>query len=421
MVVFTKELISQSLEQFLGAGPATSSELQERTDASLVCTSSSEPLNDTDVETSILGSADIDEGTLDCSKGLTAIGRPTGRVPVVSKSGTALMPCKPGKARKLLRTGKASKKRNKLGIFYIQLTFDPKEPAIQIPSLGEDPGSKFEGVSIVGTKDTVLNIMNETSHWIKEALMTRKDMRRARRFRKTRRRPCRNDNRLQNQRKQIPPPSTKARWDVKLRISDELHKIIPFTIIVVEDVAAETKKGKRCWNKQFSPLEVGKAYFVQQLEARGFIVIPKKGYETKALRERFHLHRTKDKASPTFDSHCVDSWVLAASVTGAKAPSTFDLYYLAPLQFHCRQLYRLKPRKNGSRPRYGGSLSLDLKRGTVVNHETLGISYIGGCTKKTYSLHSVIDGKRLTQSAHRKDFKILTYSRFRSYFISSSK
>ena len=89
MVVFTKELMSQSLEQFLGAGPATSSELQERTDASLVCTSSSEPLNDTNAETSALSSADIDEGTLDFPKGLTVIGGLTGQISVVSKSGTA--------------------------------------------------------------------------------------------------------------------------------------------------------------------------------------------------------------------------------------------------------------------------------------------------------------------------------------------
>ena len=80
--------MSQSLEQFVRAGPAASSELQERTDASLVCTSTSEPLNDTGAETSALSSADIDEGTLDCPKGLTTIGHPTGRIPVVSKSGT---------------------------------------------------------------------------------------------------------------------------------------------------------------------------------------------------------------------------------------------------------------------------------------------------------------------------------------------
>ena len=89
MVVFTKELMSQNLEQFLGARLATSSELQERTDTSLVYPSLSEPLKDTEAETSVLSATDIDEGMLDCSKRLTAISRPTGRVPVVSKSGTA--------------------------------------------------------------------------------------------------------------------------------------------------------------------------------------------------------------------------------------------------------------------------------------------------------------------------------------------
>ena len=64
MVVFTKELISQRLEKFLGAESATSSELQERTDTSLVYTTLSEPFNDADTKTSILSSVDIDEGTL---------------------------------------------------------------------------------------------------------------------------------------------------------------------------------------------------------------------------------------------------------------------------------------------------------------------------------------------------------------------
>lgn len=41
------------------------------------------------------------------------------RVPVVSKSGKPLMPCFPSRARKLIKSGKAIPKRNKLGIFYI--------------------------------------------------------------------------------------------------------------------------------------------------------------------------------------------------------------------------------------------------------------------------------------------------------------
>jgi hypothetical protein len=42
------------------------------------------------------------------------------RVPVVSATGTPLMPCKPARARELVRGGKAIK-RFKQGIFYIKL------------------------------------------------------------------------------------------------------------------------------------------------------------------------------------------------------------------------------------------------------------------------------------------------------------
>jgi hypothetical protein len=80
-------------------------------DASLVPSSSTEPLN---VMSLIerLRLPGIGEGIRDSDRE-TAIGR----IPVVSKSGVALMPCRPPKARKLLAQGKAIKKRNKLGIF----------------------------------------------------------------------------------------------------------------------------------------------------------------------------------------------------------------------------------------------------------------------------------------------------------------
>ena len=54
-----------------------------------------------------------------------------GRVPVVSASGKRLMPCKPGKAKKLLEAGKAEEKRAKDGGLYIQLKFDPSSPVVQ--------------------------------------------------------------------------------------------------------------------------------------------------------------------------------------------------------------------------------------------------------------------------------------------------
>jgi len=34
-------------------------------------------------------------------------------------------------------------------------------------AVGADPGSKFEAVSVVGSKDTVLNIMLEAVDWVK--------------------------------------------------------------------------------------------------------------------------------------------------------------------------------------------------------------------------------------------------------------
>ena len=66
------------------------------------------------------------------------------RVCVLHKDGTPLMPCKPAKARKLLRDGKAVKHWTKEGVFYIQLTFDTSKHT-QPMCLGIDPGSKFDG------------------------------------------------------------------------------------------------------------------------------------------------------------------------------------------------------------------------------------------------------------------------------------
>ena len=82
------------------------------------------------------------------------------------------MPCTPAKARHLLKSGVARPKRNKLGLFYLQLCYE-QEPA------GIDPGSKFEGYSVVGTKETVFNLMAEAPAHVKEAVEVRRNMRRA--------------------------------------------------------------------------------------------------------------------------------------------------------------------------------------------------------------------------------------------------
>ncbi|HKB47949.1 MAG TPA: RRXRR domain-containing protein, partial [Ktedonobacterales bacterium] len=147
------------------------------------------------------------------------------RVPVVDVQGIPVMPCTPPKARALLKAGRARPKRNTLGLFYLQLTYE-QAPDNQPLVVGSDPGSTFEGFSVVGTKATVLNLRVEAPAHVKAVVKTRRTLRRARRFRLWRR-PCRNQNRLSGQ--QRLPPSTRSRWEAKARIVRQLLAILPVT------------------------------------------------------------------------------------------------------------------------------------------------------------------------------------------------
>jgi hypothetical protein len=107
--------------------------------------------------------------------------------------------------------------------------------------------------------------------------------------------------------------------------------------------------------------------------------------------------------------------------TGAKHPTTRSLYYFAPLRWYRRQLHRLEPAKSGVRRRYGGTISLGLKKGTLVKHVKHGLCYVGGNLKNRFSLHSLKTGKRITQSAKRQEFSIFTRIAFRTQFLSMTK
>ena len=327
------------------------------------------------------------------------------------------MPCTPPKARHLLKEGKARPKRNKLGLFYLQLTYR-QEPDNQMLVVGIDPGSSFEGYSVVGTHSTVLNLMVEAPTHVKDAVEIRRTMRRARRSRKWRR-PCRSFNRLT--RKKRIPPSTRSRWEAKARVVKHLHTMLPLTRAVVEEVQATTAKGKT-WNMTFSPVQVGKMHLSHLLTNMGLEVQIREGWQTKDLRDHYGLSKTKKKASRTFDSHAVDAWVLAASVSGASTPTCTSVWYMVPAILHRRQLHALQPSKGGVRRPYGGTRSLGLKRGTLVQHFKYGLCAVGGCDRKraTISLHDYRTNKRLTQGAKVDACHILTWAAFRSWLVAQS-
>jgi hypothetical protein len=338
------------------------------------------------------------------------------RVAIVDTRGVPLMPCTAGKARHLLKSGKARPKRNKLGLFYVQLCYE-QEPDNQPLVVGIDPGSKFEGFSVVGTRETVLNLMEEASDHVKGVVERRRTLRRARRFRKWRR-PKRLHNRLKGSSRL--PPSTRSRWQAKARIVAHLLAILPLTDVCVEDVHAHTRKGKKGkWNSAFSPVQVGKHHLSSLLTQMGLRVHLKEGWQTKALRDKHGLSKTNNKAKASFDSHCVDSWVLAASISGACQPSCQRLWYVVPVILHRRQLHRLQPEKGGKRKPYAGTRSLGLKRGTLVQHPKYGRCTVGGWDrdKQTISLHAYRTNKRLTQGAKVKDCRPLTWVAWRCWLV----
>lgn len=327
------------------------------------------------------------------------------QIPVLDSRKRPLMPTSPARARLLLKKGKAKPYWNKLGIFCIILQKEV-EPDNQQIAVGIDPGSKWEGWSVVGTQDTILNGMSEAPTHIKDAMEVRRNMRRARRHRKLWRREARFDNRLRN--KNTLPPSTLARWNAKLRILKHLVKVLPITDVVVEDVRAATKRGCKRWNTCFSPIEQGKQWLYSHVRDLGLKLHLRQGYETKELRDKFGLKKTSQKDTKTFSSHAVDAWVMAASITGALKPTWLGLIYWVPIRLHRRQLHAFQPGKGGTRRPYGGTRSMGLSRGTLVKHIKYGLTYIGGTLKGRVSLHSLRTGKRVTQGAKIQDCRILT-------------
>ena len=203
----------------------------------------------------------------------------------------------------------------------------------------------------------------------------------------------------------------------------QLKKTLPLTEAVIEDVQAVTRPGKAGkWNGSFSPVQVGKEHLYRLLRAMGLEVHLRAGWQTKALRDRYGLKKSKSKSKQSFESHCVDSWVLAASMSGAEQPTCTRLWYVVPVVLHRRQLHRLQAARGGIRKPYGGTRSLGVKRGTLVRHPQYGLCTVGGFDRKrdTISLHAYRTNKRLTQGAKRGHCCVLAFVAWRSWVVKAS-
>jgi len=155
------------------------------------------------------------------------------KVYVKNKNGHPLMPCKPAKARKLLRDGKA-KVVNRCP-FTIQLLWDCEEN-VQEVTVGLDKGSHVTGLSCIGNGKILMSAEIHHRTDIKDKMDQRRVSRRNRRTRKWYR-PKRFNNRASSKRSGRLPPSIKAQSEEVIRVVRKIP--LPISHIVVEDVQVD--------------------------------------------------------------------------------------------------------------------------------------------------------------------------------------
>jgi RRXRR protein len=134
-------------------------------------------------------------------------------VPVVDQEQHPLMPTIPSRARRWIKSRKATGFW-KGGFFCVRLNVEPSAREQQPIAVGVDPGSKREGIVVASAVHTYTNIQAEARDGVKEAEKDSTRMRRTRRKRKTPYRKMRQNRK--HSRKKL-PPSTRARWQWKLR------------------------------------------------------------------------------------------------------------------------------------------------------------------------------------------------------------
>jgi RRXRR protein/HNH endonuclease len=151
--------------------------------------------------------------------------------------GEPLMPCKPRKARLLLKSGKA--KVVKMVPFTLQLFYGSAGYKQEV-SLGVDAGTRHIGVSATTEHMVLFEAEVKPRTDIQELLATRRQFRRARRSRKTRYRPGRFLNRKKP--KGWLAPSVQHRVDAHLKTITMVRRFLPVSKTIIEVAQFDLQK-----------------------------------------------------------------------------------------------------------------------------------------------------------------------------------
>ncbi|WP_107670861.1 RRXRR domain-containing protein [Cyanothece sp. BG0011] len=348
------------------------------------------------------------------------------RIPVLSPEGNPLMPTKASRARRWIKEGKAIKKFNKLGQFYVQLIAKLADSKTQPISLGNDPGNNFSGIALQSAKFTLFTAHLELPFKkVQERMDNRRMMRRGRRGRRINRKlpfhlRAHRQKRFNNRKQGKLPPSIRANRQLELKVIQELCKVFPVTDIYFEYVKADVdltsgRKGARS-GKGFSAVMVGQKWMLKQLENLANVHTIY-GWQTSNLRKHLRLEKSKDKAEQTPSSHAVDGVALACyQFLEYKAHHSANNHghswqgqvLITPCQFMVikrppvsrRQLHLMLPSKGGQRRKYGGTITRHgIRKGDFVKAVKANKVFYGWCSGDTARQISVSDfnWKRLGQ------------------------
>ncbi|MDJ0590644.1 MAG: RRXRR domain-containing protein [Pleurocapsa sp. MO_226.B13] len=333
------------------------------------------------------------------------------RVPVVDKNGIPLMPTKTSRARRMVRDGKAIGKRNKLGVYYIQLIDEPSGREKQAISAGIDPGKYYSGIGLQSSQFTLftahLFLPFET---VKKRMEQRAMMRRTKRGRRINRSVefslrAHRQKRFSNRRGNKLAPSIKANRLLEIRVITELSKIYPISSIVYEYVKAKTVKG--C---SFSPVQVGQKWAIEQLNKIA-PTVTKFGWQTSNFRKHLSLPKQKiNKKEAIPATHAVDGITLAATQfidylpfensqghghcwQGKIKITNAPFFVIRRPPISRRQLHLMLPSKGGSRRKYGGTVTRHnrIRKGDYVEASKASVTDRGWCSGDTKNQISVSD------------------------------
>lgn len=216
-----------------------------------------------------------------------------GTVYVISMDGERLMPCKPAKARKLLRDGKA--KPVKLYPFTIQLNFEV-ENNVQDITLGIDTGFQNIGFSCISKNKELASgtviLDGKTSDRLRERAMYRK----TRRSKLWHRAP-----RWKNRIKKVGwlPPSTQRRYDTHLKLIHLLRSLMPISRVVIEVANFDIQKLE---DPNISGVDYQKGDMYGYQNMRSYLMTREKGccqFCKKELKNSnsLHIHHIIERAN----------------------------------------------------------------------------------------------------------------------------